>query len=299
MRTVSEHEYTTYPRRFATYKWYKPLLVGAMFIVFLLICITAVDLISKAAFGSIVTDTGYDDMDFFTAAGAFSNGAKAAVVIPCLILAALIVKDRPVSSYWSSMGGWRWKVFLKTIAVSFVILGIPTIAKLLAEGRTDAMKFTLGGIIILTLLVPLQGIGEEMLFRGYLTQTVSSWFMLPAAGIIFQILLFSLVHPYNIIGVVEIAVSALIYALVTVCSKGIEAASALHIINNISEIYMAGFGFGKITAEQTVPSIAFNLGLKVLFFLFILYAGKKLHWFDELQKDDVTEYNAKHQKHPA
>ena len=299
MRTVSEHEYTTYPRRFATYKWYKPLLVGVWFIVFGLICVTAVDLISKAVFGSIVTDTGYDDMDFFTAAGAFSNGAKAAIVIPCLLLATLIVKDRPVSSYWSSMGGWRWNVFLKTIAACFLILGIPTIVMLLAEGRTETMKFTLGGIIILTLLLPLQGIAEEILFRGYLTQTVSSWFMLPATGIIFQILLFAMSHPYNIIGVAEIAVSALIYALVAVYTKGIEASSALHIVNNMSEIYMAGFGFGKITAEQTIPSAAFNLGFKLLFFLFILYASKKLHWFDEVQKDDITDFNAKHQKHPA
>ena len=299
MRTVKEHEFTTYPRRFNTYKWYKPLVTGVLFLVFMLIASLAVDLISKAVFGSVVTDTGYDDMDLFTAAGAFSNGAKAAIFVPCLILAALIVKDRPVSSYFSSMGGWRWKVFLKTLAASFVILGIPTIIKLLAQGRTGGVLFTVGGIIILTLFIPLQGIGEEIIFRSYLIQTVSSWFILPAAGIIFQILLFAAVHPYNIIGVVEIAVSALIYALVAVYSRGIEAASALHIINNMSEIYMAGFGFGKITAERTVPSVIFNVGLKILVFLFILYASKKLHWFDEVQKDDVTEFNAKHQKHEA
>ena len=51
----------------------------------------------------------------------------AAIVIPCLFFAALIVRDRPVSSYFSSMGGWRWKAFLKTFAVAFVILGIPTV----------------------------------------------------------------------------------------------------------------------------------------------------------------------------
>ncbi len=34
--------------------------------------------------------------------------------VPCLLLAARIVKDRPLSSFFSSMGGWRWKVFLNT-----------------------------------------------------------------------------------------------------------------------------------------------------------------------------------------
>ena len=294
MRTVSEHEYTTYPRRFATYKWYKPLLVGAMFIVFLLICITAVDLISKAAFGSIVTDTGYDDMDFFTAAGAFSNGAKAAVVIPCLILAALIVKDRPVSSYWSSMGGWRWKVFLKTFAAAFIIAGIPTIVAFALKGKSGDIRFTVGGFIIMALLIPFQGIGEELVYRSYIMQTVSSWFKIPLLGLIVQTVLFALVHPYNVIGRIEIIVSAVIYALLCIVVKGIEAASALHIVNNMTEIFMAGFAFGSITAEQTVPDVVRNLFFKIVFAAFIIFAEKKLHWFDDVKYDDVAAFNAKY-----
>ena len=31
MNAFTEHEYTTYPRRFNGYKWYKPLLVGLLF----------------------------------------------------------------------------------------------------------------------------------------------------------------------------------------------------------------------------------------------------------------------------
>ncbi|MEE1050923.1 MAG: hypothetical protein UIB39_02385 [Lachnospiraceae bacterium] len=107
MRTVPEHEYTTYPRRFNAYKWFKPLLVGLLFAVFYLILGLAVTLITKVLFGSSVASSGYDDMDFYSAAGVFYNAAAAFVFIPSLICAALIVRDRPVSSYWSSMGGWR------------------------------------------------------------------------------------------------------------------------------------------------------------------------------------------------
>ena len=293
MKTIAEHDFTTYPRRFDAYRWHKPLLVDLLFAVFIVIALFSIEAITRAVFGVSVSSTGYDDMDFFSAAGAFNNAATAAAVIPCLLLAALIVKDRPISSYFSSMGGWRWMVFLKTLAVGFVILGIPTIVSLLLQGRTGDMQFTVGSFIILLLLVPLQGIGEELVYRGYIMQTVSSWFKLPILGIIVQLLIFTAVHPYNIVGIVEISVSALLYALVCIYSNGLESCSALHIVNNMTEIFMAGFGFGLITAEQTIPGVALNLALKIAFFLFILYAAKKLHWFDAVKRDDVERFNAK------
>jgi len=44
-----------------------------------------------------------------------------------------------------------------------------------------------------------------------------------------------------------------------VISRGIEASSALHILNNFTGIFMAGLGFGSITAEQTVFDSVFVL----------------------------------------
>lgn len=284
MRTIKEHDFPTYPRKFDTYKWYKPLIVGALFLIFSLIAMFVIDLITKTCFDRVVQDTSYDDMDFFTAAGAFNNGAIAAAALPCMIFAALIVKDRPISSYYSSMGGWRWGVFLKTLAVAFVILGIPTIVWLLIHGKTGEAAFTAGGFILLTLLAPLQGVAEELTFRGYILQTVSSWFMLPVVGIIVQMIVFTVVHPYNAVGMTEIAISAILYALVCIYAKGIEAPSALHIVNNMTCIYMAGIGFGSISSDPPVSDTALNIVLKILFLVFIIYADKKLHWFDKVKK---------------
>ena len=294
MKPDSEHEYTTYPRRLDSYKWYKPILVGLIFFILLAVFnLGLVDLITKLLFGAVDESTGYDNMDFFSAAGAFKNGIAAACVVPFMFIAALIVRDRPISSYLSSMGGWRWGVFLKTFAAAFVILGIPTIVMHLVEGRTGDIRFTIGGFILLTLLAPLQGFGEELSFRSYIVQTVSSWFMLPVAGIIVQMLIFTAIHPYNIVGRVEIAVSAILYAVICMYTKGLEAGSALHIINNMSEIYIVGIGFGAITAEQTVPSIAVNIFFKILFLAFIVLADKKFHWFDEVKYDDVEQFNSR------
>ena len=56
---------------------------------------------------------------------------------------------------------------------------------------------------------------------------------------------------------------------------------------------MAGFAFGSITAEQTIPDVIRNLFFKIVFAAFIIFADKKLHWIDEVKKDDVTAFNMK------
>ena len=294
MKTVYERDYTTYPRQFKTYRWYKPLLVGLLFVVFYLLFASLVYLITRLAFNTTVTVTGYDSLDLYSAAGTFFNCSVEAMYIPAFLLAALIVKDRPFSSYLSSMGGWRWKTFVKTLAAGFVIFGIPTIIRYLLHGKAADVRFTPGGLFLLILLMPLLCIAEELLYRSFITQTFSSWFRLSAAGLIVQTIAFAAVHPYNLTGVIGIAVSAVIYGLISIFSRGIESSSALHITNNLTELIMGGLGFGVLTANQSVSSVLLNATFKILFLVFIIYADKRLHWFDEVQRDDVEPFNAKY-----
>ena len=267
--------------------------MGLLFLVFLVIFVLVIQYITKTVFNASVSNTGYDDLDLFSAAGAFNNCALTASCIPSLLIPALIVKDRPVSSYWSSMGGWRWKVFLKTLAAGLIIFGIPYIGYPMSLGKTGEIRFTPGGFIMLALFLPLQCIAEELLYRSFVMQTVGSWFKASVIGLLVQIPLFTIGHQYNLIGMISIAVSALLFGSICVISRGIEASSALHILNNCISFFMVGFGYGSFSSEQNVSSSLFNLGLKLLFFLFVLFADKKLHWFDEVKKDDVTAFNEK------
>ena len=125
-------------------------------------------------------------------------------------------------------------------------------------------------------------------------QTVSSWFKLMIAGMIVQTIAFMAIHPYNLNGLIHIAVSAVIYGLVCVYTKGIEASSSLHIMSNLIQLILSGFGYGRLTAEQSLTGPMFNAALKVLFLVFIIYADKKLHWFDEVQFDDIEPFNEEH-----
>ncbi len=294
MKRASERDFATYPRRFVTYRWFKPLLVGLLCVVFFFVFLSMVYLITSIAFHTTVTSSGYDDLDFFSAAGAFFNCASQAIIIPALLLAAMIVKDRPLSSYFSSMGGWRWKIFLKTLAFGFVLFGIPNILWFLLHGKAEEVRFTLGGFIFLVLFIPLQGVAEELTYRGFIMQTVSSWFKLPVVGLIIQTIVFASSHPYNLIGIIYITITGVVYGMICVYSRGIEASSSLHILNNTTELCTSGFGFGTLTADQTIPGTLFNATLKLLFLVFIIYADKKLHWFDKVQYDDLESFNAKH-----
>ena len=291
MKTFTERDYITYPRRFKAYRWYKPLLVGLLFIVFLFIFNMAVEQITRTVFGTLIQDNGYDSMDFYSAAGAFRNSALNACYIPALLLAALIVRDRPVSSYFSSMGGWRWKIYFQTLVAGIVVFAAPDIIQYILSGRIGTIRFTAGGFIMLCIFLPLLAIGEELLFRSFLMQTTGSWFNAAIVGLFVQVLFFALEPPYNTIGKISVGLSALIYGLICVFSKGIETSSALHFLNNFTGILMAGLGYGELSSQQTIQSTLINLILKLAFFMFVLYADKKLHWFEEIKRDDVAEFN--------
>ncbi len=251
-------------------------------------------LITYFVFRTNVSTSGYDDLDLFSPAGVFFNSASLAVAVPALFLASKIVKDRPFSSYCSSMGGWRWKLFVKLFVSGSVVFGIPYIARFLIQGRVSDVRFTSTGLILMFLMIPLQCIAEEFINRSFVIQTVGSWFRLPVIGLIVQVIVFAMLHPYNLIGVINISISALIFGLLCLCTRGIEAPSVLHILNNVIGIFFAGMGYGQITAQTTVSSMLWNVGLQLLFLIFVFYADKKLHWFNEVRRDDIEAFDARY-----
>ena len=110
MRPVPEHEYPTYPRRFISYRWFKPLLAGLLFSVLYLgvnVAIVLAGAINQGGLESVMNIAGsYDNMDVSSAPGILLNLGTLAIAIPLLALTALIVRDRPFSSYSSARGGW-------------------------------------------------------------------------------------------------------------------------------------------------------------------------------------------------
>ena len=299
-REVKEHGYATYPRRFMGYKWYKPILFAFIMAAIALSFISVLSFIAGVFsqdpnFISNV-QKGYDGMDVYTLSGCLIQLGALASFIPAIKITSLIINDRPFSSYSSSRGGWNWKIFGKMMLVAFVVCGVPNIILVIVDGKTGVNRFSVVGFIALTLLGPLQCVAEEYLFRSVIMQTIGSWFKLPILGLIFSTVIFLMLHPYNIIGVIAVGISGLGMGITVLLTKGLEASSAVHIANNMVAFYASGLGWGAIKSEVNVRDIIVDVLVYVVYIGFIVYADKKLHWFDEVKKDDVEIYNKKAQE---
>lgn len=296
-----EHDFLTYPKRFLTYKWYKPLLIALFTVVFaaifaamIYIPIIVINVVSSDSISpAISAAAGYDGMEVGTFTDAVTNFALIAGLIPSLALAAKIVKDRPFSSYSSSRGGWNWKIFFKCLGISLFVVGIPVAISNLLIGGDGVNRFTVAGFIALLVLCPLQCAAEEYIFRAFILQTIGSWFRIPALAIILSSVLFAACHPYNIVGVITVLYSGLLWCIMVRFTRGIEASVAAHIVNNM--VFFCMMGWGMVTLSSATPLSDLIIGIikDTLYFVVILWISRKYHWFDEVQADDVAAFNEK------
>ena len=291
-----QHEYVTYGRRFISYKWYKPLLVGLVLGLIIgsgAIC-ALVMLNHEAVEASGVLLNGYENMDVSSVTGVMVNLGGLAILIPLLWIASKIVKDRPFSSYSSSRGGWNWKLFFKCFLIAIVIVGIPALITNLVEGGGDGInRFTVLSFVALTIMGPLQCIAEEYIFRGFFLQTIGSWVKIPIVAIVVSALVFTAGHPYKLAGVISVLVSGLIWGFMAKTTRGLEATSAAHIANNMAVFYTMGFGIVKLTAEIPVADMIVSVVKDAVYLIVIIIIARKTNWFNEVQADDVKAFNEK------
>lgn len=291
------YEYGTFPRQFVMYRWFKPLLVGVLTVIFMIVfqalLLVAATIISGDAGYIYTISSGYDDMDVYTPQGALVMLGGVGSLLPALLLAGLIVRDRPFSSYSSSRGGWNWGAFWKCVVVAFVVLVLPQAVQiaLFPDPRTSGMiSFTIIGFIVCVVLTPFQCLAEEYVFRGLILQTVSSWTRIPVIGIIVQAIAFAAGHPYDAMGVFIIFVDGILWGILAWQTRGLEASSAVHIVNNMSAFIFTGFGMSVISTNTDEASFVLALVVDALYFAIVLVGAKKFNWF-AAKGDKVKEYN--------
>lgn len=278
-------DYTTYPTKFKTFKWYKPILVAILTGVFFFlgsiintIIVFVMGMINGTG-TSIFTALlrGYDGFDVYTAQGVIATEGSVVWMLVALIIAVNIVKDRPFSSYSSSSGkGWSWWMFIKCFAVSLVVCGVPVAANMiLIDGRMGSQQFTIAGLVLCTILGPLQCVAEEYIFRGLAMQTFGSWFKVPIIAIVLQTIVFASMHPYNFVGVLEIYAAGIGLGIIAWLAKGLESSCAFHIVNNMTIFYLTGFGFGEVTSQVTWRDFFLTFACYVVYILILDKMSKK------------------------
>ena len=232
-------DFTTFPRTFKNYKWYKPILVFVigliLYLVVSAIAVLILGIFSPEAAKTFFISPGTNIPGFDKIDGAIS-AIMLALMIPSLYISSKIVNDRPFSSYLTSVGGWNWGMFIKSSAVFLIVYIIFYIFDFIVRGIQ---------------LTPFQCFAEELVFRGLITQTVGSWFRIPIIAIVIPAILFACAHGYNTFGFIDVLVSGLIFAFLAWYTKGLEVSTALHSINNIAVFTVAGISTVNISTNAS------------------------------------------------
>ena len=294
------YDYTRFPRNFISYRWFKPFFVLGLGVAFvflfqLLLVVVAIIWTGDTSFLDSI-GTSYEAMDVFSGPGALLELGSLAVILPAIALAALIVRDRPYSSYSSSRGGWNWGLFGKCLLLALGVFVVDIIVESIifpCEPLQIANRFTVVGVVFCTILGPLQCVAEEYLFRGFLMQTFGAWFRIPVLAIVLQAIVFALGHTYNTIGLIAVCFNGIMWGIIAWQTKGLEATSALHIVNNMMAFYATGLGLQAATSEIDITSAVVAAVIDVVYLALVLGLGKKRGWF-EAKRDGAAAFNEKH-----
>ncbi|CAL9643297.1 hypothetical protein SUDANB145_06390 [Streptomyces sp. enrichment culture] len=192
-----------------------------------------------------------------------------ALMLPMALLAARWADRRPAGSVSSVAGRLRWGWLTRCLA-----LAVPACTVLLAasfllpagEEESAAANEWVGlptflvSLAVLAVFVPLQAAAEEYVFRGWLMQAVGGFLRSPWCAVLPQAALFAAAHGWGTPwGFADLLVFGLVAGWLTVRTGGLEAAVALHVLNNLM-----GFGLGAavvdgLKSEETAADLPWQM----------------------------------------
>lgn len=281
-------DYITFPTTFENYRWYKPIIVVILGLIILLLLNALLTFVFYQVYGwefvMSIASGGYEILN--TEMGQIFLDLGIILIIPALYCAAKIVKDRPFSSYSSSRGGWNFKLYFKALVIPIILYVIFQAMDVVFKGPEGNNHFSLIFLIITLIMVPLQCIAEEYVFRGLIMQTFGSWFKIPVVAIILQAIVFAIAHGYNTFGIIEILVSGLILGFFAWKTNGIEVSSALHTANNLTLSFFVMFGLHSTTSSPTLNDTVIAMVFQIILCMIMYFVGKKTNWFGEIEESN-------------
>ena len=227
--------------------------------------------------------SGYEVLN--TEWGEIVSDLSVIIMIPALYIATKIVRDRPFSSYASSRGGFNFKLYLKALIIPFIALVILQCLDIAINGPKGTYHFSILFLITSLILIPLQCIAEEYIYRGLIMQTFGSWFKIPVLAILLQSIIFTVSHGYNSLGLIEIFVSGIIFGFLTWKTNGIEVSSAIHTANNFSISLFIMFGLISATSSPTFNNVVISIVFDIILCAIMYYLIMKTDWFGEIKEN--------------
>ncbi|WP_336660247.1 CPBP family intramembrane glutamic endopeptidase [Leucobacter sp. USHLN153] len=267
-------EYHRLLRGTASYRWWKPLLLllvaGVYFGIFTVIVSVAFIPLLMANpdyLGSIASGTG-EVLDTQVPVSVLLSLVSIIIMIPAVILAMLTLGMRPIGRVWSVAGRLRWGLLGRLLGVALIAVVVMNVTGIALELAMDPGSATetapalpddfdwvaaWTSLALVVLLVPAQATAEEVVFRGLFMQVLGSWLKNPWFAILIPSVGFALSHIYDAWGLLAVGLLGVVSAWLTWRTGGLEAAIAIHIVNNIIAFGLMSFAVGGETAqvEQT------------------------------------------------
>jgi membrane protease YdiL (CAAX protease family) len=194
-----------------------------------------------------------------------------ALVLPVTLAAARWVQRRPAGTLSSVTGKLRLRWLLTCLPVAFAAVAIllgAGLALAAATGEDVGIDgsaagwgpFVLGSLVLLA-VVPLQAAAEEYLTRGWLLQAVGTFCRGPWVPIAVQAVVFAALHGWGTPwGFADLIVFGLVTGWLTVRTGGLEAAIALHVLNNLVG-GMLSAAYGDLYADETAADMPWQLAV--------------------------------------
>lgn len=206
-----------------------------------------------------------------------------ALMFPALWVARLILGPKPWGLIHSVTGRMRWGWLATCCGLAALLVVVLPLAFDLAVGARYIPSTSLptGGLIAMLvaiiLVVPVQAYAEELVFRGYLMQTIGRWLKHPVWAIIIPAPLFMLGHLYDLWGQLSVLVMGLAAGYITWRTGGLEAAIALHVVNNLLAMSFGVLGMADPFLQQgsTVGMFISALVSNGLFVLVVIWAANR------------------------
>ena len=281
-RETEPLEYHRLLRGVARYRWWKPLLLLVVAAVYFGILTVALGFALAPLMFAF--DPGYANemmageaelLDTQRPISLVFSLLSIIVMLPAVLLAMLTLGMRPMGRVWSVATRIRWGLLLRTLgaavlgvlAMNVVGTGFEMIANppsasdpVIEQPAGFDPTMALISLVIIVVLVPIQAATEEVVFRGLFMQVLGSWLKNPWFAILIPSIGFAAAHIYDIWGLLAVGFMGLVAAWLTWRTGGLEAAIAIHVVNNLVAFGLMTTG---ITGETAQTESTGGLGLVI------------------------------------
>ncbi|MCT1396573.1 CPBP family intramembrane metalloprotease [Microbacterium sp. p3-SID338] len=251
------------------YRWWSPLVTGILGITVFALLIAAFIAAEMQVGSTLGSDGEVSEMPATTRIADPENPMILVITVvpiilmlPALFFASRLVQGRGVGYLSSVTGRLRMRWLGVSVIIAASVLPIVLLAALglrLAMGAPTRVDFTHPNVWLLSVLVivliPFQAMAEEYVFRGYLMQLVGAWLRRPVFAILLPIPLFTFGHYYDLWGMLDVTVFAVAAAWLTWRTGGLEAAIALHVVNNILVMLLNAMGIDLSDGVLGLPGL--------------------------------------------